>query len=180
MQPFHDKALAVVGRANTGKTTLIETLIERLCSLGLHPGVIKHASHGFHLTPKKDSTRFFDAGAKAVWVVSERMGSLMISREPKQDLKALIHELLIETDLVILEGYKGYPLPQVWVRKDPLETPLIENPFPKLIVGPFEQAPNAPPLIPDETIEGTLSWILQTLAIPTNPKADKLGLNATP
>ena len=170
MEPFQKKALAIVGKANTGKTTLIESLIERLSSLGIQSGVIKHASHGFHLTPGKDSSRFFDAGAKTVWVVSERMGSMRISREPKEDLKALIHELTKETELVLLEGYKGYPLPQVWVKKDPLEEPWMESPFPKLVVGPFEKRPDAPPLIPKETIEKTLEWIFRTLAIQGVPK----------
>jgi len=109
---FHKKALAVAGRANVGKSTLIERLIVRLNADGLRLAVIKHASHGFHLTPGKDSSRFFDAGARTVWVVSERMGTLRISKEPMEDLGALIAELSQEADLVVLEGYKTTPCPR--------------------------------------------------------------------
>lgn len=161
----HIKALAVAGRANVGKSTLIEKLIVRLSTLGLRLAVIKHASHGFHLTPGKDSSRFFDAGARTVWVVSERMGTLRISREPMEDLEGLISELLQEADLVVLEGYKNYPLPQVWVLQDPSEIPPLESSLPKLLVGPFERPQDAAPIIPEETIERTTRWIFQTLAI---------------
>jgi molybdopterin-guanine dinucleotide biosynthesis protein MobB len=161
----HKKALAVAGRANVGKSTLIEKMIVRLSTLGLRLAVIKHASHGFHLTPGKDSSRFFDAGARTVWVVSERMGTLRVSREPMKDLEGLISELLQEADLVVLEGYKNYPLPQVWVLQDPSEIPPLEGYLPKLLVGPFERPQDAAPTISEETIERTTRWIFQTLAI---------------
>lgn len=164
---FHKKALAVAGRANVGKSTLIERLIVRLNADGLRLAVIKHASHGFHLTPGKDSSRFFDAGARTVWVVSERMGTLRISKEPMEDLGALIAELSQEADLVVLEGYKNYPLPQVWVLQDPSEVPPLESSLPKLLVGPFERPQDAAPTITEETIERTTRWILQTLDIPS-------------
>lgn len=166
-EPFHKKALAVAGRANTGKTTLIERLIVRLNADGLRIAVIKHASHGFHLTPGKDSSRFFGAGANTVCVVSERMGTLRISKEPMEDLGGLIAELSQEADLVVLEGYKNYPLPQIWVLQYPSELPPLESSIPKLLVGPFERAQDAAPTIAEETIERTTRWIFQTLDIPS-------------
>ena len=52
-------AVAVVGRHNSGKTTLIERLIAELTGRGLDVGSIKHHSHrGFDIDiPGKDSYR---------------------------------------------------------------------------------------------------------------------------
>ena len=58
-------AVAVVGRHNSGKTTLIERLIAELVGRGLDVGSIKHHSHrGFDIDiPGKDSYRHRAAGA---------------------------------------------------------------------------------------------------------------------
>jgi molybdopterin-guanine dinucleotide biosynthesis protein len=78
----------------------------------------------------------------------------------------LIAELSQEADLVVLEGYKNYPLPQVWVLQDPSEVPPLESSLPKLLVGPFDRPQDAAPIITEETIERTARWIFQTLDIP--------------
>ena len=58
-------AIAIVGRHNSGKTTLIERLIAELVARGLDVGSIKHHSHrGFDIDhPGKDSYRHRAAGA---------------------------------------------------------------------------------------------------------------------
>ena len=58
-------AVAIVGRHNSGKTTLVEKLIAELVSRGLDVGSVKHHSHkGFDIDyPGKDSYRHRAAGA---------------------------------------------------------------------------------------------------------------------
>jgi len=58
-------AIAIVGRHNSGKTTLIEKLIAEMVSRGLDVGSVKHHSHvGFEIDyPGKDSYRHRAAGA---------------------------------------------------------------------------------------------------------------------
>ena len=58
-------AIAIVGRHNSGKTTLIERLIAELVGRGYDVGSIKHHSHrGFDIDyPGKDSYRHRAAGA---------------------------------------------------------------------------------------------------------------------
>jgi len=50
--------VSIVGRAKSGKTTLIEKLIEELKSRGYRVATIKHASQGMTFDePDKDSWR---------------------------------------------------------------------------------------------------------------------------
>ena len=65
MTDIPSPAVAVVGRHNSGKTTLIERLIAELVGRGLDVGSIKHHSHrGFDIDiPGKDSYRHRAAGA---------------------------------------------------------------------------------------------------------------------
>ena len=64
--------LSVVGRSNSGKTTLLEKLIRELARRGRHVGTIKHHFHGPVTVdvPGKDSWRHREAGARAVALVS--------------------------------------------------------------------------------------------------------------
>ena len=56
--------IAVCGRKNSGKTTLIERMIRELSERGLKTAVIKHDGHDFTCDiPGTDSDRFMEAGA---------------------------------------------------------------------------------------------------------------------
>ena len=65
-------AIAVVGRHNSGKTTLVVKLISELASRGFDVGSIKHHSHGdFDIDyPGKDSYRHREAGATDTVIAS--------------------------------------------------------------------------------------------------------------
>ena len=61
--------VAVVGHANTGKTTLIASLIGSLTARGYRVAAVKHAAHGYEIDSEgKDSRQFFEAGASRVMV----------------------------------------------------------------------------------------------------------------
>ena len=56
--------VAVVGKSDSGKTTLIEKLVPELIRLGLRVGTIKHDAHSFEIDhPGKDSWRHGQSGA---------------------------------------------------------------------------------------------------------------------
>ena len=59
MIDFPSPAVSIVGRHNSGKTTLIEKLIAELVGRGFDVGSVKHHSHvGFDIDiPGKDSWR---------------------------------------------------------------------------------------------------------------------------
>ncbi len=63
--------IAVCGRKNSGKTTLIERMIRDLSERGLKTAVIKHDGHDFTCDiPGTDSDRFMEAGAAGAAVYS--------------------------------------------------------------------------------------------------------------
>jgi len=100
--------LSIVGRSNSGKTTLLEKLIAELTHQGLRVATIKHSHHQPDMdTPGKDSWRHKQAGAAATLLVGpERM--LMV----KDIDEALNPDILAERyfsdfDLLLVEGYAG-------------------------------------------------------------------------
>lgn len=114
--------LCVVGRSNSGKTTLIERLIPELVQAGYRVATIKHAGHGFDLdTEGKDSWRHKRAGASTVIVLSR--GSLAMFSDVSEQIKVeeirdryLDHEI----DLIIAEGWKSDDYPKIVVVRDQL------------------------------------------------------------
>ena len=63
--------VAVVGKSDSGKTTLIEKLVPELVELGLRVGTVKHDAHSFEIDhPGKDSWRHGQAGAQAYVIAS--------------------------------------------------------------------------------------------------------------
>ncbi|OLC80553.1 MAG: molybdopterin-guanine dinucleotide biosynthesis protein B [Nitrospirae bacterium 13_1_40CM_3_62_11] len=114
--------LCVVGRSNSGKTTLIERLIPELVRAGYRVATVKHAGHGFDLdTEGKDSWRHKRAGASTVIVLSR--GSLAMFSDVSEQIKVeeirdryLDHEI----DLIIAEGWKSDDYPKIVVVRDQL------------------------------------------------------------
>jgi len=65
------KAVAIVGASDTGKTTLIASLVEEFGRRDLTCGVLKKAAQEIELDAEgKDSWRFIEAGALATAVMT--------------------------------------------------------------------------------------------------------------
>ena len=111
------KIFGFAGWSGSGKTTLIEQLIPRFVHAGLKVSLIKHAHHNFDVDkPGKDSYRHREAGAQEVLVSSAKrwvlMHELRGADEPRLD------EMIARVapcDLLLIEGYKKYPLPKLEV-----------------------------------------------------------------
>ena len=108
------QVISIVGRSQTGKTTLIEKLIPVLKERGYRIGTIKHSHHIFELDKTgKDSWRHKDAGAETVIIASP--GKIaMVKSDHKGTLDSLAH-FFSDLDLVITEGYKGEKKPKIEV-----------------------------------------------------------------
>ena len=103
------KIIGVVGWKNTGKTTLIEKLINEFNNRYLTVSTIKHSHHNFSVDRQgTDSFRHFNAGAKETILASEKKW-IKFSRQmsdPKLNLDFLI-EQIIPVDIVVVEGFKS-------------------------------------------------------------------------
>jgi len=116
------KIFGFAGWSGSGKTTLIEKLIPRFVQRGLKVSLIKHAHHSFDVDHSgKDSYRHREAGCTEVMVVSERrwvvMHELRGEAEPSLD-EQIKH--ISACDLLLVEGYKRYPMPklEIWRREN--------------------------------------------------------------
>lgn len=130
----------VVGFAalsGSGKTTLLVKVIPLLRARGVRVGLIKRAHHSFDAdVPGKDSYELRRAGASRVLIGSERRWALVVENEPPEPptLAMLLRELRPESlDLVIVEGFKGDPIPKIEVHRPRLGHPLLAAGDPHIV-----------------------------------------------
>ncbi len=123
------KRVHIVGRKNSGKTTLVEDLIRHFAAQGLRVGTIKHTHHQHELdVPGKDSHRHREAGAAVVGILSPRMTAVFRPHDVGPDTAdryAAMAPLFADCDLVLVEGHLALPGAklEVWragVDQDPL------------------------------------------------------------
>lgn len=101
------RRLHIIGRKNSGKTTLIVDLVRWFASQGRRVGTIKHTSHRHELdAPGKDSWKHREAGAIAVAIVSPKMHVLYKPQpvEKKPDVYAELDAWFNDCEFVLVEG----------------------------------------------------------------------------
>ena len=99
------RKLHVVGRKNSGKTTLIVELIRELTSRGCRVGTIKHTHHHHEFdVPGKDSFRHREAGAAIVGLVGPSMSAAYWDRAESAEADQQWERLFLDCDLVLVEG----------------------------------------------------------------------------
>ena len=108
------KIITIVGKSNSGKTTLLEKLIPLLTDRGYKIGSVKHAHDGFEMDKKgKDSWRHRKAGASATLVISEN--KVAVVKDDPQDYIEKMRSYLFDMDIVLAEGFKKQNLPKIEV-----------------------------------------------------------------
>ncbi|MCP1365461.1 molybdopterin-guanine dinucleotide biosynthesis protein B, partial [Halomonas sp. BBD48] len=121
--------LGIAAWSGTGKTTLLERLLPILAQRGLRVAVIKHAHHSFDIDqPGKDSYRLRGAGASPILVASRERFALMMETPDRQEpeLPMLIDQVRPQRpDMVLVEGFKEWPLPKLELHRPALGKPLL-------------------------------------------------------
>ncbi len=116
----------VSGIKNSGKTYLIEKLINEFIKGGRSVGVIKHDGHDFCCDIEgTDSYRFYQAGADGVAVFSQYQSFVHKRRE--LPVKELIEEMR-DLDVVIIEGLKDSAYPKVEVVRNEISQKPVCDP----------------------------------------------------
>lgn len=121
--------ISVVGRSDSGKTTLLEKLIPELKRRGYRVATVKHHFHpGFEIDqPGKDTWRHAQAGSDHVVIAApDKVASIRrVEREPTLDE---IAAGITDVDIILTEGYKRAGTPKIEVvrsarSREPLCTP---------------------------------------------------------
>ena len=110
--------VSVVGKSKSGKTTLIEKLIQELKSRGYRVATIKHIPQGVSFDePGKDSWRHLQAGSEATSFSSPDKIVLIkpVAQAPTLDeIACLLGE---DYDIILTEGFKRGNAPKIEVHR---------------------------------------------------------------
>jgi molybdopterin-guanine dinucleotide biosynthesis protein MobB len=124
--------ISVVGRSESGKTTLIEQLIPEFNKRGYRVATIKHHGSDFPIDHEgKDSWRHKQAGAHTVVISSPQKVALIEDVPHDLSLNELASQFIREADIIIAEGFKRERHPKIEVFRKAIHphplAPQLEN-----------------------------------------------------
>jgi len=118
--------LSIVGKSDSGKTTLIEKLVAELVRRGYRIATIKHDVHGFDIDREgKDSWRHKQAGAHTVVISSPRKLALIRDTDHDAELPELREKYIRDVDLILTEGFKKNNQPKIEVFRQEVHQELL-------------------------------------------------------
>lgn len=112
--------VSIIGKQNTGKTTLISLIIPLLKKKGYKIGTIKYNIPSFEIDYKgKDTYRHYDAGADVVSISSSKKLAIVKRINKKSpSIKAIIEGNYQDIDIVLVEGYKHWRYPYIEIQNN--------------------------------------------------------------
>ena len=136
----HPPIFGVIGWKDSGKTTLVERLIEEFTIRGYTVSAIKHAHHAFDIDHKsRDSFKFRSAGARRTAIVSRNRWAMIheLRNEDEPCLDEII-EHIGACDLILIEGYKWAKLDKIEVRNPANQKPELAQDDPHVKAVAFQ------------------------------------------
>lgn len=155
------KIIAVCGKKNSGKTSLLVKIIEKLAEANRKAAVIKHDGHDFECDiPETDSYKLKKAGAYGTAVYSKNR--IFIHKDREAERAEELIKLFPEVEFIFIEGLKTSSYPKIEVvRKGVSESP-ISNPEGRfLIVTDYEKEKFEEKTVGFDEIEEILECIEQ-------------------
>ena len=114
--------VSIVGKSDSGKTTLIEKLIAELNRRGYKVASVKHDAHDFEMDKEgKDSWRHKKAGATTTIISSPHKLAIVSDTDRDLRLSELRDRFITEEDMVLSEGYYRDNQPKIEIsrKKEP-------------------------------------------------------------
>lgn len=122
--------VAVIGRKNSGKTTLLVRLAAELHRRGHRVMTIKHGSHTFNIDPASTDTyrHYHEGRAERVAMAAPDKFALIVRWDDELDAETIATRYLSDADVVLCEGFKRSRLPKIEiVRREVNDTALFEE-----------------------------------------------------
>ena len=125
--------VGIVGRKNSGKTTLLVRVAAELGRRGLRVASVKHGHHEFEIDqPGRDSWRHVhEGGVEAVLLLSSRkLAMVMHTPEGEPEVHEMIERHLGGRgyDVVLVEGFKHGDLPKIEIHRRGVHPRPIHDP----------------------------------------------------
>ncbi len=115
--------VSIVGKSESGKTTLIERLIGELKSRGYRVATIKHTHHKLSFDePGKDSWRHIQAGSEATAISTD--DNTVLIKPASESLEQLAHLIGEDYDIILTEGFKTGNAPKIETHRKQAGPPL--------------------------------------------------------
>lgn len=120
------KVINIVGSSsNVGKTYLLEGLIKELKVRGYSIATIKHDIHGFDIDKKgKDTYKHREAGSETVIISSKNRLAMIKELKEETELYDII-KMVLDKDIILVEGYKKSNLRKIEVFRSGVSDKLI-------------------------------------------------------
>jgi molybdopterin-guanine dinucleotide biosynthesis protein MobB len=111
------RLIAIVGKKNSGKTTLLVALVKELARRGHRVMTIKHGSHPFEIDQEgRDTWRHMhEGGAERVVMETPAMRVLISKVSEPLGPRELAATYLSDAEFVVVEGFKDSDLPKIEV-----------------------------------------------------------------
>jgi len=120
--------VSVVGKSDSGKTTLMERLIGAIAERGYRVASVKHHVHDFDIdVPGKDSWRHAKAGAAVSLVSSPSKLGMTRTMDHEATLEEL-QSLAGDVDIMLTEGYRRAGNVRIEVSRHARSTELVCEP----------------------------------------------------
>ena len=111
-------AVCFVGRSGSGKTTVIERLVQELRRRGRRVGVLKHHFHASLVDQEgKDTWRYEVVGASPVTIVSAVQTAVFFQTEKETPMDVVLAQHYRDVDIVLVEGYRWTDKPKIEVHR---------------------------------------------------------------
>lgn len=111
--------VAIIGRKNSGKTTLLVRLAAELHRRGHRVMTIKHGTHTFNIDPATTDTyrHFHEGNAERVAMVAPDKFALVMRWGDELTAEDVARQYLGDADIVLCEGFKSTALPKIEVHR---------------------------------------------------------------
>jgi len=120
--------VAIIGRKNSGKTTLVVRLAAELHRRGHRVMTIKHGAHTFNIDPASTDTyrHYHEGHAERVAMVAPDKFALVMRWSDELSAEDIASRYMSDADIVLCEGFKKSALPKIEIhRRETHESPLL-------------------------------------------------------